>query len=139
LDPSGGQGKRADFTYLDDLITRLHIDEIKDRVQVGIAGGFTPENIHQYTTKYPSFSIDVESGVRTNDQFDIEKAKRYVENSLMNKEQLQNLYSHALTLLNNLRNEALKNNIDFPYRNFLMGFMEISMWSIILQIRPKSI
>ena len=77
LDPSGGQGIAA-------------TDEpLNLPVKVGYAGGFSPENVIQrilvleQSPVVGQFWIDMESGVRTDDKFDLDKVEDVVK--LINK------------------------------------------------------
>ncbi len=73
LDASGGRG----------LDTPIKI--LKGKVKVGYAGGINPDNVAEKMTYLMTnndvgdFWIDMESGVRTNDWFDIAKVKRVLE------------------------------------------------------------
>jgi phosphoribosylanthranilate isomerase len=78
IDPSGGRGS---------LITQAAINEIlpylPEDIRIGLAGGFMPENIHEWAIQFPDYCFDIESGVRTKDILDIEKAKQYLKNCII--------------------------------------------------------
>ena len=74
IDGSGGRGKSEKWTiYPSDK-------------KIGYAGGLNPDNVVQKTQdlmdnpKVSDFWIDMESGVRTDDWFDIEKVRKVLEN-----------------------------------------------------------
>ena len=75
LDESGGKGIEAPFR----MPSYLH------NVHVGFAGGINPDNVVakvQEITSLPHinrFWIDMESGVRTNDRFDLDKVEQVCE------------------------------------------------------------
>ena len=75
LDESGGKGIEAPFC----MPSYLH------NVHVGFAGGINPDNVVakvQVITSLPHvnrFWIDMESGVRTNDRFDLDKVEQVCE------------------------------------------------------------
>ena len=73
LDASGGQG----------IDTPLKI--LKTHGKVGYAGGFNPDNVAKklsfllQNVRMGDFWIDMESGVRTDDWFDLDKVRRVLE------------------------------------------------------------
>lgn len=72
LDASGGRG-------IDTELKILHTDH-----KIGYAGGFNPENVEDkltylYENGCANFWIDMESGVRTDDWFDIDKVVKVLE------------------------------------------------------------
>ena len=73
LDASGGRG----------IDTPIQI--LKGKVKVGYAGGINPDNVAEKLTYLMSnsevgdFWIDMESGVRTDDWFDVTKVRRVLE------------------------------------------------------------
>lgn len=54
-------------------------------VRTGYAGGLNPDNLEEQLTKIAavvgnnSVSIDMESGVRTNNEFDLDKVRRCLQ------------------------------------------------------------
>ena len=70
LDPSGGRGLVSDFVPLE-----------RPGVKVGYAGGLTPDNVAGKLrqlledSRVEDFWIDMESGVRTSDRFDLGKVE----------------------------------------------------------------
>lgn len=79
IDPSGGRGIVNSFEYIDQKIQS--IKNKLPKIHIGLAGGFNPDNIQTYVQKYPKYSFDVESGVRTNNIFDLDKAKIYLKHT----------------------------------------------------------
>ena len=80
LDESRGTGELFDVQQASDFYLALR--EVTD-LPGGFAGGFTPENVRTRVRTLrkivgEEFSIDVETGVRTNDQLDPAKAMRFV-------------------------------------------------------------
>ncbi len=72
LDPSGGQGKDSMW------------DVVNKGYKVGYAGGITPENVgdkldYLLSNVEGDFWIDMESGVRTDDWFDLDKVEKVLE------------------------------------------------------------
>ncbi len=71
LDKSGGMG----------IDTRIEFPPYASRVHLGFAGGINPDNVidklHQITSSpcIGDFWIDMESGVRTDDRFDLDKVE----------------------------------------------------------------
>ena len=69
IDPSGGRGISSDIK----ILPSFH--------KVGYAGGITPDNVREKLSflmdkiRIGSFWIDMESGVRTDDWFDIDKVR----------------------------------------------------------------
>ena len=80
--------KRKDISILIDGSGGLGIDtqiSVLNYRKVGYAGGFNPENVERKTSflldnpNVLDFWIDMESGIRTDNWFDIEKAKDILE------------------------------------------------------------
>lgn len=74
VDPSGGKGLESSFTHVKS-----------EKNLVGYAGGITPENVGQKIFSLISndsdqeFWIDMESRVRTNNKFDIDKVEQVLK------------------------------------------------------------
>lgn len=81
VDMSGGRGKELDLTTANSL-TAPYLQQY-----IGYAGGLNPDNVNQYLEELTSrpnkgndkFFIDMESGVRTNNQFDLKKCEQVLE------------------------------------------------------------
>jgi hypothetical protein len=76
-DPSAGQGVRATSMYPEDWLPTIGDPNI------GFAGGIGPDNIVEVLESFSHhvrpFWIDMESGVRTEDRFDLNKVRRVLE------------------------------------------------------------
>jgi hypothetical protein len=77
FDTSGGRGKLPEFPWLPHY----------SRTFTGYAGGLNPDNIveqlkriSEVTKKDTEIWIDMESGVRTNEKFDLQKVKQVLHN-----------------------------------------------------------
>lgn len=79
IDPSGGRG----LPFPLEVSARLYCDlRAVTGLPGGFAGGFTPNNVHKRVTALRTlvgddFSIDIETGVRTNDLLDARKVTEY--------------------------------------------------------------
>ncbi|WP_322905591.1 phosphoribosylanthranilate isomerase [Paenibacillus campi] len=71
----GGSGK----TFAWDGITPYHRWTEAHDIPLLIAGGLSPDNVHELVGGYPLEGIDVSSGVETDGVKDIDKIKRFVE------------------------------------------------------------
>ena len=69
----GGTGRTHDWR-----ISRKIVESV--RVQVLLAGGLTPENVATAIREVRPFGVDVCSGLRTNENLDEEKVRRFFEN-----------------------------------------------------------
>ncbi len=94
IDPSGGRGKEMD---LSESVEKYELLRSKGFVNnIGFAGGLNPQNITSILSGLESFlenndfSIDAESGLRTNNLLDLNKVSKYFKNVLTH-----NLFSHS--------------------------------------------
>ncbi len=71
----GGSGKTFDW----DGIAPYHRWTEAQGIPLLVAGGLSPDNVHELVSGYPLEGIDVSSGVETNGSKDIDKIKRFVE------------------------------------------------------------
>ena len=69
----GGTGRTHDWR-----ISRKIVESV--RVPVFLAGGLTPENVATAIREVRPFGVDVCSGLRTNENLDEEKVRRFFEN-----------------------------------------------------------
>ena len=69
----GGTGRTHDWR-----ISRKIVESV--RVPVLLAGGLTPENVATAIREVRPFGVDVCSGLRTNENLDEEKVRRFFEN-----------------------------------------------------------
>lgn len=79
LDPSGGTGKSVAGSVSGD---QLRLTAQADRFKFGLAGGIGPDNIKTamvLAIRTCASWIDMESGVRTGDAFDLEKVREVLE------------------------------------------------------------
>jgi phosphoribosylanthranilate isomerase len=74
LDASGGRGKTYDKRLALDAAQYLS----SFTRNLGVAGGIGPTNGIQAKQDFPRWSIDAESGLRTNNELDLEKVKQYL-------------------------------------------------------------
>lgn len=86
IDFSLGKGENLNVRDASIIYKKIK-EKVKEDIGIGFAGGFTPDNIEliiqSLVTNINSldFSIDVESGVRTNDVLDLDKAAEYIANA----------------------------------------------------------
>lgn len=77
FDPSHGKGDSFEINHL------RHYELIPHFVNMVFAGGFSPDNIIdrllEISERHTDFSIDVESGVRTDDKLDMNKVRAYLK------------------------------------------------------------
>lgn len=84
IDPSWGKGLEVDLNQYAELI--IVLDEALPNMRVGVAGGFDADNVEDRVLKLAEkvkipFSIDAQSGLRTDNELDIVKAKLYLAKS----------------------------------------------------------
>lgn len=85
VDHSRGKGKPIDLTFATTVYKILKSRGIRNGI--GFAGGFSHINISNHIRYLrreldtTNFSIDVESGIRTQDKYDLGKVEQYIANA----------------------------------------------------------
>ncbi|MFA5871768.1 MAG: GTP cyclohydrolase II [Parcubacteria group bacterium] len=86
LDNSGGKGKKEKADVYLSKIGKCLQKGIND---IALAGGFGPDNLRAYLEAKDyfkiNFSIDAETGLKTNRKLDMKKVKKYLTKLLINK------------------------------------------------------
>jgi len=69
----GGTGRTHDWSVSEQICRKVNIP-------VFLAGGLKPENVREAIKMVRPFAVDVCSGVRTNDQLDLDKLSTFIQN-----------------------------------------------------------
>jgi phosphoribosylanthranilate isomerase len=73
IDESRGEGRRFDLAFARDTVRQ-------SQVPVILAGGLTPENVHQAVSRVRPYAVDVASGVETSPGVkDTDKMRAFVQ------------------------------------------------------------
>lgn len=80
-DPLYGGGSGRTFNW--EIIPLYRSAARRNELQLFVAGGLAPENVHQLMTDYKPDGIDVSSGVETDGHKDLEKMTTFVERAVL--------------------------------------------------------
>jgi phosphoribosylanthranilate isomerase len=75
IDSSHGKGIKS--LTIGDVRSRVIYDN--SYLRLGYAGGLDPENVYDFIRENPDLSLDVESGIRTNNELDLAKCHKFLE------------------------------------------------------------